>query len=74
MNTKRLFKLNKEKNNRKITEFFQSNNNIPVSRVGTSIQIKKINLIPQRLKHIRIILIISVRIGTIVIQIQKMTV
>ena len=34
--------MNKEKSNdRKITDFFKNNNNIPVSKIGTSIQIKK---------------------------------
>ena len=40
--TKRIFKTNKAQTNyRKITEFFQSNNNLPVSRIGNPIQITK---------------------------------
>ena len=56
-NTKRFFKMNKEKlNDRKITDFFKNNNNISVSKIGTSIQIKKIDQINQRPKNIIIIL------------------
>ena len=39
-NTKRLFKINNEQSkDRKITEFFKNNNDIPVSKTGTPIQI-----------------------------------
>ena len=39
-NTKRLFKINNEQSkDRKITDFFKNNNNIPVSKIGTPIQI-----------------------------------
>ena len=40
-NTKQLFKINNEQSkDRKITEFFKNNNNnIPVSKIGTPIQI-----------------------------------